>query len=1020
MCLLSIAGVFLFAVSITAETLAPGMLPLTPAQCKTQVEKYENERGSMSLEKRLSDTLGYEEGQCTYFAMGQRADLELLNYFRRECFGAISNEWNGGLWPQNVNKVVSGTLTLQQAFRQIMGREWYWTVSNAPAKGATAHWQNCSGISTHVAVVVDFDGVNLKVLQDNVPLGEQLGTAGTTQLVSQANCINYIYPVEIRNPSPSIVQQSYEERFSTRWPFRWVSVSTPYRFELSFDANPALVLNGSGNLSKRVSLWPGEHTARIKFWAPPGAPSPVFDQKPQVAGVVLADEPDDNVLVPISYSLVPNPSFAQAGDRVTFAYSAREQTTGLPIAAIEVYLNDQRVNRSLGSSGTWIWQTSASDTGKFRVRLQARLEGIDRIQSKEFEYMINARESAMASGPAAYIGFALPHAQANWGESHIPISFSIAQSALESAWGRSGLATQYNNYFGIKCPGLPMHSNCVTLEGASWRVYSNARESFLDHGRFLQQNSRYQNAFSYTNDSVSFAREVARAGYAGADWEPYFNKIKSTMDAYNLYQYDQGGIPLPQPTAPNPPTLGEPRNGVTLSPTADVTLRWNLSANASQYKVELWGGPYSTMTPCDWQSGTTCRIGTMWPGTMQWRVKARNANGESEWSDTWSFTVQAVPSIITITPTWTRSPTATATRTQTPQSISINRPTLSSPTNGTSMTQNTSVTLSWNTAQNATQYKVELWGGPYDRMTPCDWQSGTTCHIGTMWPGTMLWRVKARNASGQESDWSDTWSFTIRQEITPTWTPTTRAITPGRLVLVDGLSLSSTSIQVNQSVNARFRVRNDGGTPITARYLGVKGRHSSGASYDFHWIENLTLQPGQEFTYDVNRSFDRTGSYSLTPNWFDGANWRDLTFANGSTNYVTINVVSAPAPPTFTPVPPSPGRVVLTQGLTISPSNPARGQNVNARFVAKNIGGSPVTFRFFGVKGRHSSGAVYDFLWLENFTLQPGQEFTYDVNRTFDRTGSFTFTPNYSLNGSAWADLAFANGSTSYVTISVR
>jgi hypothetical protein len=242
-------------------------------------------------------------------------------------------------------------------------------------------------------------------------------------------------------------------------------------------------------------------------------------------------------------------------------------------------------------------------------------------------------------------------------------------------------------------------------------------------------------------------------------------------------------------------------------------------------------------------------------------------------------------------------------------------------------------------------------------------------------------------------------------------------VTPGRLVLVEGLRLSSTSPQVNQSVNARFRVRNDGGQPITARFLGVKGRHSSGASYDFHWIENLTFQPGQEYTYDVNRSFDRAGSYSLTPNFYDGANWQDLKFANGSSNYVTINV-STPQPPTNTPKPPSPGRLVLIGGLTVTPTNPKLNQNVNARFRVKNDGGSSLTLRYFGVKGRHSSGASYDFHWIENLTLQPGQEFTYDVNRTFDRIGLYLLTPNYN-DGANWHDLRWPNGGNSSVTINV-
>jgi len=136
------------------------------------------------------------------------------------------------------------------------------------------------------------------------------------------------------------------------------------------------------------------------------------------------------------------------------------------------------------------------------------------------------------------------------------------------------------------------------------------------------------------------------------------------------------------------PTLSSPSNGASLPQSTDVTLTWNASSGATQYKVELWGGAYAQMTVCDWQSATSCRIGTMWPSTMSWRVRARNASGqESDWSDTWSFIIQ--------------------------QNIPVvSKPTLASPSNGANLPQSTDVTLTWNAASNAVQYTVEVWGGP--------------------------------------------------------------------------------------------------------------------------------------------------------------------------------------------------------------------------------------------------------------------------------------------------------------------
>jgi uncharacterized repeat protein (TIGR02543 family) len=95
----------------------------------------------------------------------------------------------------------------------------------------------------------------------------------------------------------------------------------------------------------------------------------------------------------------------------------------------------------------------------------------------------------------------------------------------------------------------------------------------------------------------------------------------------------------PRPTPPIP-TLNTPTNGSTQPPNYDLTFQWNTAANASEYLLEWWGGPYTAMQPCGWNSSTACHVGQVIPGhTYSWRVKARNASGESDWSPTWTFTV---------------------------------------------------------------------------------------------------------------------------------------------------------------------------------------------------------------------------------------------------------------------------------------------------------------------------------------------------------------------------------------------
>jgi len=93
---------------------------------------------------------------------------------------------------------------------------------------------------------------------------------------------------------------------------------------------------------------------------------------------------------------------------------------------------------------------------------------------------------------------------------------------------------------------------------------------------------------------------------------------------------------------------------------------------------------------------------------------------------------------------------------------SLGKPSLVSQANGALLSPGTDITLQWNPVNGATQYLVEIWGGQYGgtHATPCGWQSGTSCHIGTMSPGNVLWRVQARDGSGNLSPWSDEWNFT--------------------------------------------------------------------------------------------------------------------------------------------------------------------------------------------------------------------------------------------------------------------
>jgi hypothetical protein len=140
--------------------------------------------------------------------------------------------------------------------------------------------------------------------------------------------------------------------------------------------------------------------------------------------------------------------------------------------------------------------------------------------------------------PKDFIAKITPLAQGT----HVPVSFTIAQAALESAWGESELAKQANNLFGMKAGAewegptisLPTHEvvdgKTVEVE-AVWRKFESWGSCIADHTRLLTKDERYKAAFDFT-DGRSFAMAIAAAGYAT---DPaYGSKLVEIINQYNL------------------------------------------------------------------------------------------------------------------------------------------------------------------------------------------------------------------------------------------------------------------------------------------------------------------------------------------------------------------------------------------------------------------------------------------------------------------------------------------------------
>ena len=130
----------------------------------------------------------------------------------------------------------------------------------------------------------------------------------------------------------------------------------------------------------------------------------------------------------------------------------------------------------------------------------------------------------------------------------VPASITMAQGILESNSGRSRLASEGNNHFGIKChkdwSGKKIYKD-AEVANECFRAYANAEASFKDHSDFLRYQNRYKFLFDLeAGDYKGWAKGLKQAGYATDPAYP--QKLIKLIEEYRLYELDDG-VPVEAP-----------------------------------------------------------------------------------------------------------------------------------------------------------------------------------------------------------------------------------------------------------------------------------------------------------------------------------------------------------------------------------------------------------------------------------------------------------------------------------------
>ena len=122
----------------------------------------------------------------------------------------------------------------------------------------------------------------------------------------------------------------------------------------------------------------------------------------------------------------------------------------------------------------------------------------------------------------------------------------IAQAILESGWGKSKIAADYHNYFGMKCgtkwtgPSVNMTTQeeytagTLTTIKDNFRVYDSMENGVKGYFEFIQL-SRYEN-LKGTTDPKTYLETIKADGYATSS--TYVDSLMQIIKLYNLTSYD--------------------------------------------------------------------------------------------------------------------------------------------------------------------------------------------------------------------------------------------------------------------------------------------------------------------------------------------------------------------------------------------------------------------------------------------------------------------------------------------------
>ena len=362
----------------------------------------------------------------------------------------------------------------------------------------------------------------------------------------------------------------------------------------------------------------------------------------------------------------------------------------------------------------------------------------------------------------------------------------------------------------------------------------------------------------------------------------YYWRVRGT-NSYKTGEWASSSFTTYTPTAPSVVVLATPTD-LSTNVAINTTLIWNTAANASNYRVQLSTANTFATTIVNEVVSTSSKTlsGLNNSSTYYWRVQSINVDLTSAWSDVRSFsTIATTPSVAVLS-----TPANLATN------IVINP------------------TLTWNTAANASSYRVQLSTANTFTTNIVNEVVTTTSKAlsGLNNSSTYYWRVQSINAD-QTSAWSNVRSFSTIATIpavavlsSPTDLSTNLATNP-TLTWNSAANASSYRVQLSIANSFTTNIVNE---VVTTTSKALSGLNNSGTYY---WrVQSINVN--QTSAWSEVRSFstvaatpavvvlssptDLSTNIAINPTltWSSAANASSYRVQLSSANSFTTNIVN--------------------------------------------------------------------------------------------------------------------------------